>query len=335
MSYRFNVRQALINAVGAQIPTFGRLLIVKSPSDTADYNYQVLQETFEPEDGRVKFFTTVASAYAEAQDGNNDVICIDAHTAHTISAMITVSKSRVHFFGFDAGGHQVQEGARLVMGVTGVATDLAPILVTGTRCSFRNLKVENASTTTQSLYGFIDNGEGTVIQNCHFLKTAGLSGTGCAHFWMAGDSLSGSNITCGQSNTPNTGATYGILIKGKSDSTTTTVVKETFLKDVRVNMSVGGAVQATSSFIKINAISDMNFVNAIENFRGYNYIPVGGTIMSDAILAPASIVSGTLFLVAPTFMGCTASINNASAGVQIALPGALPVAAGGLAANVA
>jgi hypothetical protein len=334
MSFKYNVRQALINAVQAQIPAFGRLLIVKSSSDSADYNYQVLNETFEPEDGRVRFFTSLADAYSEAQTNNNDVICLDAHTAHTVTSMLTVSKSRVHFFGFDGGGHQVQQGARIYMGVTGVATDLAPILVTGTRCSFRNLKVENASTTNQSLYGFIDNGEGTVIENCHFLKTAGLDDSGHAHFWMAGDSLSMKNCTIGQSNVPNTAAGYGILIDGKSDSTTTTVVKECFLKDIRVNMSVGGSVQATSCFIKVADDAAMNFGNAIENFRGYNFIPVGGTIMTNGVLAPASITSGSLFLTSPAFFGCTGVSDNASAGVQIAAPGLAPVAAGGLAANL-
>ena len=334
MSYRFNYRQALLNAVAAQIPAFGRLLVVKSPSDTGDNNYQVLQEVFEPLDGQVMFFTTVSAAYDAALTNNNDVICIDGHTAHDIAAMITVSKNRVHFFGFDGGGHICQQGARLKMGVTGVATDLAPILVTGTRCSFRNLKVENASTTNESLYGFIDNGEGTVIENCHFLKTAGLNDANHAHFWMAGDSLSMKDVVIGQSNIPNTAAGFGILIDGKTGGASD-VVKECFLKDIRINMSVGGSVQATSCFIKIADTAAMNFNNVIENLRCYNFIPVGGTIMTDAILAPASILSGSLALVDPVFFGCTGCIDTGSAGVQQACGGADPQDNGGLSVNVA
>jgi len=330
--------RALLDAVAAQVPVFGRVLFVFSSSDTASQNYMAVMEIAKTDPyGRVRVFagsTALADAYSEAESNNNDVICLDAHSTHTVTSMLTVAKNRVHFLGFDGGGRLVTQGAKIQMGVTGVATDLAPILVTGVRCSFRNLKVINASTTNQSLHGFIDNGEGTLIENCHFLKTAGLDDSGHSHFWLAGDSATIRNCVFGQSNTPNTAAGYGIFIDGKTGGATDGTVKENFLENVYVNMSVGGSVQATSCLIKIADTAALNFGNVINGFVGCNFIPSGGTIMTDAILAPASIVAGSLFLKDPVFFGATGVIDNASAGVKIASGGVAPVGAGGLSTNL-
>lgn len=325
--------RTLMTNVGTIIPAFGNIRVVMSSSDSADPNWTKVQESL-PADGVVHFYTSLSDAYDACVTNNNDVIVLDAHTTHTLTSMLTVSKNRVHFVGFDGGGRLVTQGAKIQMGVTGVATDLAPILVTGVRCSFRNLKVINASTTNESLHGFIDNGEGTLIENCQFVKTTGLDDSGTSDFWMAGDSLTMRNCVLGQSNTPCTAAHYGIFIDGKTGGATDGTVKENFLENVYVNMSVGGAVQATSCFIKIADTAALNFGNVINGFTGMNFIPSGGTIMTNAVLAPASITAGSLFLKAPTFFGCTGVSDNASAGVKIAAPGLAPVQAGGLSTNL-
>jgi hypothetical protein len=317
------------------IPVLGKVFLVLGAA--TDANYQKATEILGTDlSGVVRVFAgsdALASAYDQMTTNANDVVLLEGQTAHTLTEMLTVSKSRCHFFGLDGGGRLATQGARVYMGVTGVATDLAPILNTGTRNTFRNMKVENASTTNESLYGFIENGEGTLIENCHFLKTAGLNDANHAHFWLAGDSATIRNVVVGQSNIPNTAAGFGILIDGKSGGASS-VVKENFLENIYINMSVGGAVQATSCFIKIADTAAMNFGNVIKDLTCMNFIPVSGTIMTDAILAPASIVSGSLFLRNPAFFGCTGVIDTASAGVQIAAAGVAPVGAGGLATNL-
>ena len=78
--------QALLLKVASYLPTFGRVLVVKSSSDTADYNYQMMQDVFTADnDGRVRFFNTLSEAYTEAEDGNNDVILLDGHTNHVLT----------------------------------------------------------------------------------------------------------------------------------------------------------------------------------------------------------------------------------------------------------
>lgn len=279
-------------------------------------------------------FKTVLFAYNKTTTNKDDVIALIGNSAHTLSAMLTVSKSRVHFVGVDGtGGRMIQQNARLVMGVTGVASDLAPVLVTGTRNSFANIKAENASTTNESLYGWIENGEGTYYENFMSCKTAGLNDANHAHFWLAGDACSGRNLTFGHSTVVSTAAGFGLLIDGKSGGGSS-VVKELMWENVRVNMSVATGVVGTSAMIKIADTAAMNFVNTIDNFRGYHFISVGQTILTDAVLAPASIVSGTLFLPNSTFMGCTGVIDNPSAGVQTAAGGLAPDGNGGLATNL-
>jgi hypothetical protein len=322
---------ALVHSIHNVIPTAGRIFVVVSASDYSDEKYQRLQECFNVDtNGKVRVFTSVEDAYDAVSSNNDDVICLDGHSAHSTAAMMTIAKNRVHFFGLGSNGRFGYQAARISMGVTGVATDLTPVLVTGVRNTFHNIKVENASTTNQSLYGFIENGEGTYIENCSFVKTAGLDDANHAHFFMSGDSLNMKNCLIGQSNVPNTAAGFGILIDGKTGGGSGGVVKENILENIYILMSVGGSVQATSAFIKIADNAAMNFGNVISNLKAVNYIPVGGTIMTDAILAAASTTSGSLHLIDPNFQGCTGVGAGSGYGVYISASGLAPVAAGGL-----
>lgn len=329
MRYNYNsgYGQALMNNIASQIPTFGRIFVVMNPNDTDKQNFQMMQDIMKsaPE-GVLRFHTSVATAYAAAQSGNDDVIALAGNSPHVVTEMLTTSKSRVHFVGMDGGGRMIQQGSRIVMGVTGVASDLAPILDTGTRNSFINIKVENASTTNESLYGFISNGEGTYFENFMSAKTAGLNDANHAHFWMAGDACSGKNMTFGHSTIQSTAAGFGILIDAKSGGASH--VKENIFENVRVNMSVDNGVVATSCFIKVADNAAMNFNNLIDKFTGMNFTPPGEAGMTDACLGTGG-TSGVLDLIDPAFFGCDGV--GAVTGIFIAARGLAPDANGGLA----
>jgi len=261
---------------------------------------------------------TLAQAYSLARTNKDDIIALSSYSAHPVTEMLTVAKNRVHFVGLGGFGRVSGQRTRITMGVTGVATDLAPIMVTGVGNTFHGLKVDNGSTTNASLYGFIDNGECTYIENCHFLKTAGLDDAGWASFWLAGDSLNMFNCTFGQSNLPSAVAHYGILIDGKTGGATDGTVKECFLKNIYINMSVSTAAASTACFVKVADNAALNFNNTIENLVGFNFVQNGtGTIMTDAVLAAASTVGGYLNLVNPSFMGCTGVGGGSGYGVYI------------------
>lgn len=272
---------------------------------------------------------TIAQAYSLCTTNADDIVVLMGSTTHTLSAMLTVSKNRTHFIGMDGtNGRLVQQNAKVQIGVTGVATDLAPVLVTGVRNSFQNIKFINASTTNETLYGFIDNGEGTLIDSCHMVKTAGLDDASWANFWMAGDSLTMRNCVLGQSNLPSAVAHYGILIDGKSGGASD-VVKENFLENIYINMSVSTAAAATACFIKVADGSALNFNNVIKGLNAVNFVQNGtGTIMTDAVLGAAT-VGGYLHLINPSFMGCTGVGAGSGEGIYISNSVA-PDANGGL-----
>ena len=321
--------QGYINFARTICPTFGNIMVVMNSDDSDEKNYQTVQEIYKNDpEGNVRFFTSLELAYAATESNNNDVILLDSNSAHEIDAMITVSKNRVHFVGMDGGGRLTAQGSRIKMGVTGVATDLAPVLVTGTRNTFRNIKVENASTTDESLYGFIDNGEGTYIENCSMVKTAGLDDAGWANFWMAGDSLTMKNVVLGQSNIGSAVAHYGIKIDAKSGGGSI-AVKENFLENIYINMSVLTAAAATACFIKVVDGAAMNFNNTIKDLNGVNFVQAStGTIMTDAVLGAAT-TGGYLHLIRPTFMGCSGVGSATGQGIYISQSTA-PDANGGL-----
>jgi hypothetical protein len=158
-----------LNAVAASVcPTFGRIFVVMSPSDTADPNYQILEDVCRVDpDGNVRFFTTLAAAYDAATTNNNDVILMDAHSAHVIASQIAWSKSRIHVVGMESSGRLSEHGTR-IQGTIGAAT-AALIKVTGTRNTFRNIKFIQNDTNAAAINVVISAGSSTLWQDCSFI----------------------------------------------------------------------------------------------------------------------------------------------------------------------
>lgn len=183
---------ALLNAVHSAIPTFGNVFVVMDPDDTDEENYQRIQEIFRVDPrGKVRFFTTLASAYAATESNNNDVIVLDGNSTHELSAMLTVSNNRVHFVGLDwllGIRRRYGQSSKVNLGVTTAATDIATIKVTGVRCSFRGIKFTNANTVTEGIYCVADGGEYTYFENCEMYKSTDLDQTGAAELVANGDS---------------------------------------------------------------------------------------------------------------------------------------------------
>jgi hypothetical protein len=275
---------------------------------------------------------TVAQAYSLARTNKDDVIVLMGNAAHVVTEMLTISKNRVHIVGMDGtGGRLVAQNAKIQMGVTTAVTDIAVILITGVRNSLTNVKVINANTLNECLSVVIDNGEGTLLDNVSMVKTAGLDDAGWCNFWMAGDSLTARNLVLGQSNIPSAVAHYGIKIDGKTGGATDGTVKENFLENVYINMSVSTAAAATACFIKVVDGSALNFNNVIKDLNAVNFVQNGtGTIMSTAVIGAAT-VGGYLHLIRPSFMGCT-GVQGTGSGKGIYISNSVAaVAAGGLA----
>ena len=159
--------RALLDLVAGTVPAFGDVHVVVSPDDYNHFNYQTLWEVFKPGNGFVRFYTSLSDAYDACQSNNNDVIVLDAATTHSLSGMLTWSKSRIHVIGFDGGSRLVQQGAKIE--ITGATAAAAVVKVTGTRNSFRNLKVIQSSTHATALNVWQFAGEGNLYENCSFV----------------------------------------------------------------------------------------------------------------------------------------------------------------------
>jgi len=151
----------------------------------------------EKDNSPVKPFKTIAKAMGLITTNKNEGIALMGNASHVLTEMLTVSKSRVHMFGYDPGGRMYGQNAKVSMGVTTAATDLGAILNTGVRNSFRNIKFTSANTKAESLYTVLEGGEYTVYDNCEFYKESLLSTAGASEFVMNGDSTQLFNCTFG------------------------------------------------------------------------------------------------------------------------------------------
>ena len=182
--------RALMDAVHQVVPAFGRIFIVLASGDAGEERYDRITEVCTPSQGQVRVFTSLSDAYDAVTSGNNDVILLDGDGTHTLTEMLTVSKSRVNFVGMDAGLglRKYGQGAKISLGITTAATDIAAILNTGVRNTFHNLKVISNNTVDEGLYSFVDGGEYTVMNGVEVYKSTALDVSGSAEFVCNADS---------------------------------------------------------------------------------------------------------------------------------------------------
>lgn len=146
--------------------------------DTDEKNYQHMQDLFPVDtDGRVRFYTSLSDAYTEAEDNNNDVIILDGNSTHQLTAMLTVSKNRVHFVGLDylLGIKRPYGQSTKINYADGIATaDPFMIKNTGVRNSFRGIKFMNNNTDAQVVGTVGEGGEYAYYENCEFYNSTNL-----------------------------------------------------------------------------------------------------------------------------------------------------------------
>jgi hypothetical protein len=179
-------------------PTTGNVYYVIPAADSNYVEfYNKYQKTYR--DGTLAVHNTIASAYAAVTSNRHDVIFISANAAHAQTSMLSISKNRVHFVGFGLRGGAFGMGARarITMGVTTAATDLAVMQNTGVGNTFRNLKFDSANTVAQSLYSVVEAGEYSIYENCEFYKSTDLDQTAAAEVANNGDSAQWIRCTFG------------------------------------------------------------------------------------------------------------------------------------------
>ena len=288
-----------LNNVAASVcPTFGRIFVVMDPDDTADPNYQILQDVVKHDpEGNIRFFTSLETAYAAATSNNNDVILLDGHSEHVVAAGIDWSKSRIHLVGMDGGDRLVQQGAKVVS-TDGVGTAYV-IKVTGTRNTFKNVKFIQADTTNTSLTVAQFGGEGTLCKNCSFVfsTAANLDGNETTTYEVVMGEDSGTFINCtfGNDTLDTTGARAVMAI---DVVTTSQEMKSCIFKDCLWNIL---SDDASADFIRVLATTDVKFSNVFINpifLAGIN-ATTGGVALDDAVRSISGLVEGNLLFVNP------------------------------------
>ena len=135
-------------------------------------------------------FKTYSRAYEKATSNQNDAILINGVTEVVETAMIDWTKSRIHSFGCNGppplAGYG--SGARIILGVTTDAADIATLKNTGVRNTFNGLKLQNANTLATNLYTVAEGGEYTRYNHCEIYKSQLLLTDLTAPLLMNGDS---------------------------------------------------------------------------------------------------------------------------------------------------
>jgi len=150
-------------------------------------------------DTRDTAFKTLSAAISAVTTNNNDVIFIDGDSTVVETSMITLSKNRVHIVGCNGPAGHYGAGAKVSLGVTTAATDIATFKNTGVRNTISNVKFMNSNTVAEGLYCVVEAGEYTRYFNCEFYKSTDLDVTGAAELVANGDSTMYYNCTIGSS----------------------------------------------------------------------------------------------------------------------------------------
>lgn len=147
-----------------------------------------------------KAFKTVQKALDTVTTNKHDIIVLSANSAHPVTAMLDISKNRVHMIGADCRtGFGMGARSRITMGVTTAVTDIAVMKNTGVGNTFTGIKFDSSNTVDESLYTVAEGGEYAIYNRCEFYKSTDLDVTGAAEILNNGDSTQWLNCVIGSS----------------------------------------------------------------------------------------------------------------------------------------
>ncbi len=176
----------------------GRAIGLLGPGDMFYVDYRNGSDL---NDGKTwaKALKTLSTAIDAVATNNNDVILVDGDSTVAETAMVTLSKNRVHIVGVNGSLGHYGQGAKISVGVTTAATDIATFKNTGVRNTFTGIKFINDNTVAESLYSVAEGGEYARYHNCEFYKSTDLDDAGASEFLHNGDSTMFYDCTFGSS----------------------------------------------------------------------------------------------------------------------------------------
>lgn len=133
-------------------------------------------------------FKTLSAAISAVTTNNNDVIFIDGNSTVVETAMVSLTKNRVHIVGINGTPGLLGQGAKVSCTITTGASNIATFKNTGVRNTISNVKFINSSTVAEGIYCVAEGGEFTRYFNVEMYKDTDLDVTGAAELLMNGDS---------------------------------------------------------------------------------------------------------------------------------------------------
>lgn len=249
-------------------------------------------------------YKTISKAYSMATTNKDDVIVLMGNSTHTLTEMLTVSKNRVHFVGMDGTfGRMYGQNAKVSLGVTTAATDIATIKNTGVRNSFTNIKFINENTVTEGIYCFVEAGEYTVIDHCEIYKSTDMDVTGAAELVMNGDSAQVSNCVIGSLATARSGAVIRPCVLVTNGIVASAVARDVLFSNCKFWIN---ASNTANRFVYGANAAD---VERVMQFENCSFINNG---ISTAIPAQNVAFGATLTVGMVLLNGCT-SLNASTA----------------------
>lgn len=260
-------------------------------------------------------FKTIAKAYSLATTNKDDLIVLMGNSTHTLTAMLDVSKNRVHFVGMDGTVRRYGHNAKVSLGVTTAATDIATVQNTGVRNTFHNIKFLNSNTVTEGIYCFADGGEYTVMSFCELYKDTDLDQTGAAELLCNADSAQYYGVTIGSLVNAISGAILRPCVKLNRETLTGKVARDVTFENCLFWRKAGNAA---NTFISAPGATDVERMLWVRNSTFINAKLAGAA--PDECIKTAAQTEGQVLA-----ENCI-SINNTkiSTSTGVLLTGAVP-----------
>jgi hypothetical protein len=251
-----------------------------------------------------------------ATSNNHDVAVLSATSAHAQTAMLSVTKNRLHFVGLDAVGRYYGQRSRVTS--SGVSTSgIALVQTTGVGTTFSNMKFDSGFTLAASLYTFADGGEYTRMQNCEIYKSSDLNQATAAELLCNGDSSYYSGCTIGSLATEVSAARTNVLL-------TRTTISGKVCRDVMFEDCLFWlkSSSATASHFHATTATDVERMLMIKN-SAMIVAKLSSATVGDAIIVDAAQTEGEIIVfnscnVNSTALGTTGSVGIRYFGPEIA-----------------
>ena len=311
------LQKVLQDIVRTLSPSFipGNIYVVFNTSDEAYVQYAKDWDMKYP-DGTNLIQTSVADAVTAATSNRHDVIMLNAHNAHAVTSMLTITKNRLHFVGMGMrGGNGVGMGsrARISMGNSTVSADIALMQNTGVGNTFDNIKFDSSSTVAASIWGVAEGGEYTIYRNCEFYKSSDLEVTLSAELLENGDSCQYLNCSFGSTANAISTAIIHPCVEFAREKITDKFSRDAYFKDCLFLRYAGGTA---NTFVDATGVND---VNRMAMFKNCDFVAnERGSVPAEAITASGGKQErGAILLSDSACFNCTL-LTEASVGTMVA-----------------